>query len=761
MTPAHILGFPRMGAQREWKSALEAYWKRDIDAAQLHTCADDLQQRHWQMQKDAGLTTLTVGDFAYYDHVLDHSFLVGALPPRFCQQSLSDLDTYFYCARGQAPGAPDVAACEMTKWFDTNYHYLVPEFTADQTFTLSADYLLQRIERAQALGLPVKPVILGPVSYLYLGRAVDGSDRLHLLSRLLPIYRQLLQKLAQHQLNWVQIDEPILALDLPPTWRAAFYSVYQGALPSACQLLLTTYFGGVQHNADLILDLQVAGLHIDAVRGVDDVAALLSAWPSSRVLSLGIVDGRAIWRNDLRQSLRLLQQAQQRFADKLWVASSCSLLHVPIDVQLETALDPDIKNWLAFAQQKMHEVATLAQGLRDGEHSIRTALEASDIAQQQYRQSTRVHNKSVQARVAQIRDEDSRRASPYVTRSALQRAALQLPLLPTTTIGSFPQTAAIRQLRAAYKRKAIDQHAYEQGLKAQIAEHIAQQETLGLDVLVHGEAERNDMVEYFGEQLHGFAFTSNGWVQSYGSRCVKPPIIYGDVSRPKPMTVAWARYAQSLTTKPVKGMLTGPNTILCWSFVRADISREQQAKQIALALRDEVRDLQAAGIRIIQIDEPAIREGLPLRHGDHARYLHWATTAFRLVSSIAVDQTQIHTHMCYSDFNAIIAAIADLDADVITIETSRSHMKLLKAFEDFLYPNEIGPGVYDIHSPNVPTVDSIKTLLRAAAKKIPLERLWVNPDCGLKTREWPEVEQALSAMVTAAKEMRRELVAIA
>ncbi len=756
MTIAHIPGFPRIGARRELKFALESYWRGELPRAELKAIGRALRAEHWTLQTDLGLDYVTTGDFSFYDHVLDTSFLFGVVPARFADQPASDLDCYFRAARGRAPTGTDAPACEMTKWFDTNYHYLVPEFSARQEFSLHAERFLAPIREAQARGLRVKPVLLGPVSFLWLGKSRDGSDRLQLLPGLLAVYRQLFSELQALGIDWLQIDEPILVQDLPPAWQDALRIAYKNLQDYKLQLLLTTYFGGVAHHADLIATLAVDGVHIDAVRGAADVEALIAALPAEKVLSLGVVDGRNIWRNDLRASLQLLQKAQTKFAERLWVASSCSLLHSPVDLDAETRLDEELKSWLAFARQKVREVAILARGLREGEAAIAAELSASDAAQASRRQSPRIHKPAVRERLARVREDDFSRQSAYATRAEVQRAALKLPLFPTTTIGSFPQTADIRKLRASLRRGEISEQAYVEGIRAQIADHVRRQEELGLDVLVHGEAERNDMVEYFGEQLEGFAFSENGWVQSYGSRCVKPPLIYGDVSRPQAMTLDWTLYAQSLTAQPVKGMLTGPITILCWSFPRNDISRREQANQIALALRDEVQDLERAGIGIIQIDEPAIREGLPLRTAEQGEYLDWAVQAFRLATTGVADQTQIHTHMCYSEFNEIIGAIAALDADVITIETSRSQMELLQAFEDFAYPNEIGPGVYDIHSPVVPDTDSIVALLEKAAQSIPRERLWVNPDCGLKTRAWPETEAALRNMVAAARQLRSQ-----
>ncbi|MFN4291835.1 MAG: 5-methyltetrahydropteroyltriglutamate--homocysteine S-methyltransferase [Permianibacter sp.] len=759
MAVAHSLGFPRIGLKRELKTALEKYWRGELKRADLDACARALRAAHWQLQADAGVQLLPVGDFSYYDHVLDTAFLFGVIPERFgsaadAEQGACDLDQYFRAARGRAPTGADAPACEMTKWFDSNYHYLVPEFSKDQSFTLNSAPLIEQIKEAQALGHTVKPVLLGPVSFLWLGKSRDGGNRLALLPKLLLQYQKLIQQLEALDLKWLQLDEPVLALDLDAAWQDAFRYAYKNLQDYNLQLLLATYFGSIKDNLVLIKELAVDGLHVDAVRGAADLDAIVDAWPKERVLSLGVVDGRNIWRTDLRAALAQLSRAQQKFNGRLWVSTSCSLLHCPVDLDAETRLDPELRSWLAFAKQKVSEVVLLTRALNDGVAAISAELEASDKAVASRRSSPRIHKPAVRQRLSAISKSDSLRKSAYASRAVVQRGTLKLPLFPTTTIGSFPQTAEIRALRAGVKKGELSEQDYVQAIRAQIADHVKRQESLGLDVLVHGESERNDMVEYFGEQLDGFAFTENGWVQSYGSRCVKPPIIYGDVARPKPITVDWTTYAQSLTDKPLKGMLTGPITILCWSFPRNDLSRKEQAEQIALALRDEVKDLERAGIRIIQIDEPAIREGLPLRKAEQPAYLDWAVTAFKLATAGVSDGTQIHTHMCYSEFNEIIDSIAALDADVITIETSRSNMDLLEAFERFSYPNEIGPGVYDIHSPIVPSVAQIEALIEKAAQLIPKERLWINPDCGLKTRQWPETEAALANLVQAARNLR-------
>ncbi|TSE31667.1 5-methyltetrahydropteroyltriglutamate--homocysteine S-methyltransferase [Tepidimonas charontis] len=761
MITTHNLGYPRMGAQRELKFALEAYWRGDSTLEALRETGAMLRARHWADQ--AGLDWAPVGDFSFYDHVLDTSAWLGHWPRRVQDWAGDPLDKLFRVARGRtAPqaerqgGAPGVAAAEMTKWFDTNYHYIVPEFDADTTFTLNAEPLLAQWQQAQALGVRGKPVLLGPVTYLALGKAKDGSDPLALLPRLLPAYAQCLERLAAAGATWVQIDEPLLVTDVDERWQHAYNLAYHQLKACRVQILLATYFGALQDNAYLAVNLPVAGLHIDAVRGRDDVAAVLNLLPAHKVLSLGVIDGRNIWATDLNAALDWLEPIAERLGERLWLAPSCSLLHVPVDLRLEDDIDPEVRPWLAFARQKMDELCILAQALNHGRQTVRDALQANAAALAARRSSPRVTQPAVRTALANLTPEMQRRQQPYPVRAQAQRQRLGLPLLPTTTIGSFPQTAEIRHARAEYKAGRLDTAAYEAAMKREIERAVREQEALGIDVLVHGEAERNDMVEYFGEQLEGYVFSRHGWVQSYGSRCVKPPILFGDVRRPHPMTVQWITYAQSLTKRPMKGMLTGPVTMLNWSFVRDDQPREQTCRQLALAIREEVLDLERAGIAVIQIDEPALREGLPLRRAERAAYLQWAVACFQIAANGVRDDTQIHTHMCYSEFNDIIDSIAALDADVITIETSRSDMELLQAFEHFDYPNEIGPGVYDIHSPNIPTRHAIEALLRKAAERIPIDRLWVNPDCGLKTRQWSEVIPALREMVAAAQALRAQ-----
>ena len=779
MVSTHILGFPRMGARRELKFALESHWASQSSATELEALGADLRARHWALQKAAGLDYVTVGDFAFYDHVAHHIQLLGCEPARFgFQAGDTELGRYFAMARGvqahahtghgagcgcsAAEATDGQPALEMTKWFDTNYHYLVPEFTAATEFRVASERLFHEVAEARALGYPAKAVLLGPLSFLWLGKSKEeGFDRFSLLASLLPVYEQILARLKAQGVEWVQIDEPILGLDLPDTWRHAFESAYWQLARSAPRLLLATYFSPLADNLRLACQLPVAGLHVDAVRSPDELTGVADWLPSHKVLSVGIVDGRNIWRTDLDAALALLQPVADKHRGELWIAPSCSLLHVPFSLQGEDTLAADVRSWLAFAVEKLDELQAIRAVLGGNTASVQHQLYTSRAALAARRHSPRVHRADVALRLARSVTGDDQRGTGFGQRQALQRQRLRLPALPTTTIGSFPQTAEIRAARAAFKRGSLDAAHYRQKMEAEITLAVRKQEALGLDVLVHGEAERNDMVEYFGEQLDGFTFTQNGWVQSYGSRCVKPPVIYGDVARPAAMTVEWTAYAQSLTPLPMKGMLTGPITILQWSFVRNDQPRSTTAEQIAWAIRDEVVDLEAAGIGIIQIDEPAIREGLPLRRAGWKPYLDWATRAFRISASGVRADTQIHTHMCYSEFNDILPAIAAMDADVITIETSRSGMELLQGFGDFQYPNEIGPGVYDIHSPRVPSVDEMVRLMQKAASVVPVANLWVNPDCGLKTRGWPETEAALRNMVQAARTLRQDVAAVA
>jgi len=763
MSIAHNLGFPRIGADRELKKSLESCWQGKSTIEDLNATSQQLRKRHWQLQADAGIDLIPVGDFSQYDQMLDLSCLLGVVPPRFKShtpgQPVSS-DTYFAMARGEQRDGEAIAACEMTKWFDTNYHFLVPEIHKDQKFELSFDKLFNEVEEAKALGINAKPVLIGPLTWLWLAKVKgEDFDKLQLITPLIEAYQKILTRLKKHGIEWLQIDEPILALDLPIIWKSTLEFVYRKLKTSNLNIILATYFGELGDNLALACNLSVDALHIDIVRGKNQLDETLKLLPENKILSLGIIDGRNIWRNDLDASLKTLKTAQEKLGERLWIAPSCSLLHVPVDLSREEKLDNELISWLAFAHQKLDELNTLNLALNNKQGQIEHALQISRAASISRKNSGRIHQPQIKQRLDAINETMLNRKSIFKKRSQIQKQWLQLPAFPTTTIGSFPQTQEIRNARLDYKNAKIKQHEYINFMQQEIKHVVKEQEALGLDVLVHGEAERNDMVEYFGEQLDGFAFTQYAWVQSYGSRCVKPPVIFGDISRPQAMTVMWSKFAQSCTDKPMKGMLTGPTTILNWSFVRDDQPRSVTAEQIALALRDEVADLEQAGIKIIQIDEAALREGLPLRKKDWENYLNWSVRAFRLTASVVADETQIHTHMCYSDFNDIIEAIAKMDADVITIETSRSDMTLLDAFESFKYPNEIGPGVYDIHSPNIPDTQKIISLIKKASQRIPVEQLWINPDCGLKTRQWKEVKEALRCMVESAILLRTEIAA--
>lgn len=757
MIQSALLGYPRLGKNRELKRACEKFWQGGISQNELEAVGRQLRHSHWQQMAHAQIDYIPSNDFSFYDHVLDTTAMVGAVPARYgWQGGRVDYDTYFAMARGVQSHGRDIPAMEMTKWFDTNYHYIVPEFVADQSFTLASTKAVDEYLEAKALGIDTRPCLLGPVSYLLLGKSVDKSfDPLQILPRLLPVYQTVLQQLAAAGATSVQIDEPTLVLDLSAAAQTAFETAYQALTAVAGpQLVLTSYFGSLGDNAALALRLPTAVLHVDLVRAAQQLGPLLAQWPTGKRLQLGVVDGRNVWRTDLDQALQLIDTAVAALgAEQIIVAPSCSFLFCPYDLALETEIEPEIRAWLAFAEQKIDEIAILQQAANGQDVAELLAQNRHILAQR--RQSERTHNTAVRQRLADITPEMLRRAHPHAQRKAAQAAHLRLPAFPTTTIGSFPQTAVVRAKRAAYRQGKLSQEAYHDFLKAEIAQTVRLQEEIGLDVLVHGEAERTDMVEYFAQQLTGFAFTQHGWVQSYGSRAVRPPILYGDVTRPAPMTVDWSVYAQSLTAKPMKGMLTGPVTILQWSFVRDDQPEADSCRQIALAIRDEVADLEAHNIRVIQIDEPAIREGLPLRRADWPAYLQWAVECFRLASTAVADQTQIHTHMCYAEFNDMIEAIAQMDADVISIEASRSRMELLEAFVRYAYPNDIGPGVYDIHSPRVPQQAEMEKLLQEALAVVPASQLWVNPDCGLKTRRWEEVQPALVGMVAAAKRLRQ------
>ena len=760
----HILGYPRIGSNRELKKACEQYWAGKISINELVEAGKSISEQNWKLQQEAGIDLIPCNDFSYYDQVLDMTLAVGAIPERYqdiaTDRKYSELDLYFAMARGHQKDGLDITAMEMTKWFDTNYHYIVPEFQKEQQFRLFSNKIIIDFMNARQTGINAKPVIIGLITYLLLGKEKEKDfDKLDLVQNLLPVYLEIIKELENQGAEYIQFDEPFLALDLNEKAKEAFelvYSTIRKQFPKL-KLIVATYFEGLNDNLSLAVSLPIDVLHIDLVRDPEQLDEVLSTIPDTLSLSLGIVDGRNIWKNDFEKSLQYIRKVINRIgSERVFIAPSCSLLHSPFDLDSEKnedILSPEIKQWLAFAKQKVHEIVVLKKlASENPDYPTLQLLAENKKALENRKTSTLIHSQEVKNRVEVTTEEDAQRKNPFSIRKEVQQKVLQLPLFPTTTIGSFPQTKEVRSWRAKFKKGELTAEHYDHLLKKETERTIQWQEEIGIDVLVHGEFERNDMVEYFGEQLAGFAFTQNGWVQSYGSRCVKPPVIYGDVHRPHPMTVYWSQYAQSLTNKWVKGMLTGPVTILQWSFVRDDQPRSLTCKQIALAIRDEVTDLEKAGIRIIQIDEPAIREGLPLRKSEWQNYLQWAVEAFRISASGVEDSTQIHTHMCYSEFNDIIKNIADMDADVITIECSRSQMELLNAFADFKYPNEIGPGVYDIHSPRVPSKEEMVELLKKAQAVIPAQQLWVNPDCGLKTRHWDETEKALKAMVEASKE---------
>ncbi|PQL95870.1 5-methyltetrahydropteroyltriglutamate--homocysteine S-methyltransferase [Apibacter adventoris] len=763
------LGYPRIGSNRELKKSSEKYWAGKISVTELIRTGVEIRKSNWELQKKAGIDLIPSNDFSFYDHVLDMSLMLGAIPKRYhkviLDKSNSEIDLYFAMARGYQKNNLDIKAMEMTKWFDTNYHYIVPEFTKDQKFNLFSTKIVDEFLEAKNLGIQTKPVLIGPVSFILLGKEKEtGFHKLDLLKNLLPVYIDILTRLKEAQVEWVQFDEPFLGLDLDSTAKEAFIYAYEEINKTFPTLkkLVATYFEGLKDNTTLALSLPVQAIHIDLVRCPQQLDEILQKIPSGKKLSLGIVDGRNIWKNNYQHSLKTIHKTIEKIGEEnVMIAPSCSLIHSPCDLDLETneeILTSEIKQWMAFAKQKIEELASLKKLIEKGNSEPNTTLLKENIKAHRNREiSDLIHDQRIKSKITDI-NLKIKRENTFPIRKEKQNYILQLPILPTTTIGSFPQTKEVRSWRSQYKKKQISAEQYEQLLRAETEKAIRIQEKIGLDVLVHGEFERNDMVEYFGEQLKGFVFSKNGWVQSYGSRCVKPPIIYGDVSRPEPMTVQWSTYAQSLTDKKVKGMLTGPVTILQWSFVRNDQPRSETCNQIAVAIKEEVEDLEKAGIQIIQIDEPAIREGLPLRKSDWQEYLQWAVKSFKISSSSVKDETQIHTHMCYSEFNDIIENIAEMDADVITIECSRSNMELLDVFSKFNYPNDIGPGVYDIHSPRIPSKEEMERLLDKASKVIPVERLWVNPDCGLKTRNWEETEKALKEMVLAASEMRKQLI---
>ncbi|MEV6697460.1 5-methyltetrahydropteroyltriglutamate--homocysteine S-methyltransferase [Streptomyces sp. NPDC051453] len=758
---ATVYGYPRQGRNRELKKAIEGYWKGRVSADALRDTAADLRRKNWQELAGAGVEEVPTGDFSYYDHVLDTTVMVGSIPERHRTAVDTDaLDGYFAMARG----TQDLAPLEMTKWFDTNYHYLVPELGPDTVFSSDSTKQVSELEEALSLGLAARPVLVGPVTYLLLAkpapRVAADFDPLTLLDRLLPVYAEVLADLRAAGAEWVQLDEPALVQDRTPAELNAAARAYRdlGALSDRPKLLVASYFDRLGDALPVLAKAPVDGLALDftdtAAANLDALAGV-GGLPGKRLVA-GVVNGRNIWVNDLEKSLATLGTLLG-LADRVDVAASCSLLHVPLDASLERDVDPQILRWLAFARQKTNEVVTLAKGLTQGTGAITAELSANRADLASRAGSSLTHDPAVRSRAAAVTDTDGHRSQPYAERAAAQRAHLGLPLLPTTTIGSFPQTGELRAARADLRADRIDTAGYEARIRAEIQEVISFQEKTGIDVLVHGEPERNDMVQYFAEQLTGYLATQHGWVQSYGTRYVRPPILAGDISRPEPMTVRWTAYAQSLTSRPVKGMLTGPVTMLAWSFVRDDQSLGDTARQVALALRDEVNDLEASGTSVIQVDEPALRETLPLRAANHAAYLAWATEAFRLTTSGVRPDTQIHTHMCYAEFGDIVQAIDDLDADVISLEAARSDMQVAHELAEHGYPREAGPGVYDIHSPRVPSADEATGLLRRGLEAIPAERLWVNPDCGLKTRGWPETRASLENLVAAARTVREEL----
>ena len=756
MAVTHNLGFPRIGKQRELKFVLEDYWQGNRSVEELFSQTSLLRQQNWQYQADCNY--VPVGDFSFYDHVLDMSFLLGNVPERVSGSKENTLNNYFRVARGSANEHSDghcTQAGEMTQWFDTNYHYIVPEVDQSTEFKLNPSLLLAQIMEADAQGLKAKPVLIGPVTYLWLSKSKDDTNKLDLLDSLLRVYRELLALLGNEGVEWVQIDEPILATELSFAWKNAIEKSYYVLQTKAPKILLATYFGKLQDNIKLTCGLPIAGLHIDTISAKKEVINVIDWLPNYKILSLGVINGRNIWKTDLNALLTWLEPIANKLQDRLWLAPSCSLLHVPLDLNSEVDMDHELKNWLAFAVQKLNELEIIKKGINHGRESIVDELAENAQAIQSRQQFLDINNADTKRATQDISEKQLQRQSSYSERVKAQRKHLDLPSFPTTTIGSFPQTEDIRSTISQFKQGELDETTYKEKIQQEIKQSILQQEALGLDVLVHGEAERSDMVEYFAEHLEGCALSQHGWVQSYGSRCVKPPILFGNIRRSQAMTVEWTQYAQSLTDKPMKGMLTGPVTILNWSFVRDDQPLKETCYQLALAIRDEVLALEKANVNIIQIDEAALREGLPLRKSEWQEYLTWAVNSFRLSANGVKDETQIHTHMCYSEFNDIIGAIKTMDADVITIENSRSNMGLLDALDEIDYPNQIGPGVFDIHSPNIPSKEQVVTLMEKAAEKIPAEQLWLNPDCGLKTRQWQEVVPALKNMVAAAIELRQ------
>ena len=762
MVKSANLGFSRVGLNRELKKAVEKYWKKAITEDELQKVAKTLRKTHWELQKEANIDFIPSNDFSFYDQILDMIATVGAVPKRYDHKAGEeiDLDLYFSMARGRQDGVKDVVAMEMTKWFDTNYHYIVPEFTKDTKFQFSFSKIIDQYLEAKNLGIDTRPVIIGPVSFLLLGKSYDGVNQFDLLDNLLTTYQEIITKLVENGAEWIQIDEPFLATEnLTDELKNIYKKSYEYlAKISDAKLMATTYFSDLRDNLKFALELPVAGLHFDLTKSELALDQILHNFPKDKTISLGLVNGCNIWKSDIKKLISQIHKTQKNIAsDNIIIAPSCSLLHVPVDLDVEDNLRPELKSWLAFGKQKLHEVSLLTKIANEGEDKYKAEIEENCDAITSRDGSKLIHNVEVKERVKNFDLKNADRDSDFTTRNKIQKQYYNFQLFTTTTIGSFPQTTEVRQYRSKFKKHEISLEEYEKFLEEETKQAIKWQEDIDIDVLVHGEYERNDMVEYFGEQLNGYAFTKNGWVQSYGSRCVKPPVIFGDVSRPEPMTVRWSSFAQDLTDKKVKAMLTGPVTMLKWSFVRDDQAVSETCKQISLAIRDEVRDLEKAGIDIIQIDEPAFREAMPLRQEDHAAYLKWAVDCFKISSSGIKDTTQIHTHMCYSEFNDIIDAIANMDADVISIETSRSAMELLDAFVEFKYPNEVGPGVYDIHSPRIPKTEEMEHLLEKALDVLDKDQIWSNPDCGLKTRNWDEVKPALENMVKATKNLRKKI----
>ncbi|MGH2771599.1 MAG: 5-methyltetrahydropteroyltriglutamate--homocysteine S-methyltransferase [Actinomycetota bacterium] len=767
MFRSHIAGFPRIGAKRELKHATEGYWRGETPVSQLDATARQIRRENWELMRDFGIDFIPSNDFSYYDHVLDTICLLGAVPPRYGhRKGAVPLDTYFSMARGAQKDGIDVTAMEMTKWFNTNYHYIVPELDGSTKFSIRGEKPWDHYREAKAFGIETTPVILGPLSFLLLAKpspeASEDFSTLSLLDRLLPLYEKLCEKAEWNGAEWIQFDEPVLIGDRTAEELAALTGIYRRLSQTAQRpnILVNTYFDHVGEAYPVLRDLPVEGIGLDFVHGaLNEQLIAEHGWGKrswKKTLFAGVVNGRNIWITDLQQRLEQLRRLADA-ADRLVVSTSCSLLHVPIDLDNEPDLDPEIRPWLAFARQRVEEVCLLTKALNKGESSISQALEKNQAALESRRTSRKAINPDVRKRLEALSEADEHRANAYAGRRTVQHEALNLPPLPSTTIGSYPQTHEIREARARLRKGELTSDQYKEEIRREIERVIRFQEKAGLDVLVHGEPERNDMVQYFAEQMDGYAFTTNAWVQSYGSRYVRPPIIYGDLQRAAPMTVEWTKFAQSLTDKPVKGMLTGPVTMLMWSFVRDDQPPSDTCRQLALAIRDEIADLEGAGFSVIQVDEPALREGLPLRKDRWSEYLDWAVACFRLATAVVADRTQIQTHMCYADFGDIIDSIGAMDADVLLIEAARSQMELLEDFKRSGYEQEVGPGVYDIHSPRVPSIEEMADKLKAAARVLPPQQLWVTPDCGLKTRGWSETEPALANMVAAAARVREEL----